>query len=225
MACRTIQTCSLAQCPAVESIAHVVLELAPTNTTNTLSLLLSSARLPSASFAIGLSLLAALARRDSRQAVLPGLQPALLAACMSLFGDLPSAKNGSQPASSLAASLGKRSLHPPPSILRNKKKKREADGGSARTDCVASTLSGFFSAFGDIEDEYDPAVPNEYLRAKEEQERAVLEAEMDARRAAEDRAAVCNLFILRPCHCACKAASCDCKTARVATIGVHSGRC
>lgn len=43
---------------------------------------------------------------------------------MSLFGDLPSAKNEPSPVvSSLSSSLKESSIAPPPSILRNKKRK------------------------------------------------------------------------------------------------------
>jgi hypothetical protein len=109
---------------------------------------------------------------------------------MSLFGDLPSAKNDT----SGSTLLHKRTLVPPPSILRSKRSKAGTDtpGGTAsaiKSDAPAAS-HGLFAAFGPREDEYDPAVPNEYQQAKEEQERAVLEAEMEARRAAEAREAV-----------------------------------
>ena len=53
-------------------------------------------------------------------------------------------------------------------------------------------------------DEYDPAVPNEYGKAKEDQERAVLDAEMEARKAAEEREAVRSraLWLCTMHHCA-----------------------
>ena len=122
---------------------------------------------------------------------------------MSLFGDLPSAKNDA-PGSSF---FHKRTLVPPPSILRNKRSRADghAAGASASTKAEPATTSqGLFAAFGPIEDEYDPAVPNEYGKAKEDQERAVLDAEMEARKAAEEREAVRSraLWLCTMHHCA-----------------------
>jgi hypothetical protein len=110
---------------------------------------------------------------------------------MSLFGDLPNAKNEAAPGP--PALSARRTLVPPPSILRNKiKRKAEVNDVAATTLAPAlPEAKGLFSAFGTIEDEYDPAVPNEYMKAKEEQEEAVLKAEMEARKAAEEREAVC----------------------------------
>ena len=115
---------------------------------------------------------------------------------MSLFGNLPSAKNGEH-ADALPAALANRSLVPPPSILRSRRTRSDTldtVGNSGKTSgksAGAVSANGLFSAFGEIEDEYDPAVPNEYIKAKEDQEKAVLEAEMEARKAAEQRQAVC----------------------------------
>lgn len=63
--------------------------------------------------------------------------------------------------------------------------------------CVAGGDGhGLFAAFGAIEDEYDPAVPNEYDKAKQAQEEAVLEAERIARRAAQERDSVSASLVL-----------------------------
>jgi hypothetical protein len=110
---------------------------------------------------------------------------------MSLFGDLPNAKNDTTPGP--PSLFARRTLVPPPSILRNKIK-RKGEAGNDAVPGSGPTLPearGLFSAFGTIEDEYDPAVPNEYMKAKEQQEEAVLKAEMEARKAAEEREAVC----------------------------------
>jgi hypothetical protein len=125
---------------------------------------------------------------------------------MSLFGDLPSAKNDAT-SGVLVSTFSKKALIPPPSILRNKKKTLEASdtpgnaGFGSGGDANAPAAShGLFRAFGTIQDEYDPAVPNEYMKAKEDQEKAVLEADMEARRAAELRESVCcysNLWLDR----------------------------
>jgi hypothetical protein len=56
--------------------------------------------------------------------------------------------------------------------------------------CSGSDGHGLFAPFGPIEDEYDPAVPNEYEKAKQAQEEAVLEADRAARQAAQEREAV-----------------------------------
>eukprot|EP00892_Ulva_mutabilis_P003856 jgi/Ulvmu1/1842/UM119_0061.1 len=113
---------------------------------------------------------------------------------MSLFGDLPSARNPGQlntqaevPVVPQARSiLKKSSMAPPPSILRSKKRKAD-DDSTSKSELVSSAAHGLFAAFGPIEDEYDPAVPNEYDKAKQAQQEAVLEAEREARRAAQDR--------------------------------------
>jgi hypothetical protein len=111
---------------------------------------------------------------------------------MSLFGDLPNAKNDTTPGP--PSLFARRTLVPPPSILRNKTKRKGESGNDLAVPGSGPTLPearGLFSAFGTIEDEYDPAVPNEYMKAKEQQEEAVLKAEMEARKAAEEREAVC----------------------------------
>lgn len=115
---------------------------------------------------------------------------------MSLFGDLPSARNPGQPGSSAEApfvpqakSILKKTSFAPPSILRSKKRKAD-DDVSGKSELNTSSAHGLFAAFGPIEDEYDPAVPNEYDKAKQAQQDAVLEAEREARRAAQDRGTV-----------------------------------
>lgn len=112
---------------------------------------------------------------------------------MSLFGDLPSARNPGQAGSPVEApfvpqarSILKKTSFAPPSILRSKKRRTE-DDLPGKSELHASSSHGLFAAFGSIADEYDPAVPNEYEKAKQAQEDAVLEAEREARRAAQSR--------------------------------------
>lgn len=111
-------------------------------------------------------------------------------------------------------------IAPPPSILRSKKRKagEEPSGSAAATTgtllqpaflkhtaennyshtrirlvrftATGNDGHGLFAPFGPIQDEYDPAVPNEYEKAKQAQEEAVLEADRAARLAAQDRESV-----------------------------------
>lgn len=115
---------------------------------------------------------------------------------MSLFGDLPSARNPGQSTSPVevpfvpqARSILKKTSFAPPSILRSKKRRTE-DDLPGKAELHAASSHGLFAAFGSIADEYDPAVPNEYGKAKQAQEDAVLEAEREARRAAQGRETV-----------------------------------
>lgn len=139
---------------------------------------------------------------------------------MSLFGDLPalgSADNETGPAPVPHSILKKPAIAPPPSILRNKKRKVEETSTAANASTskalqmraeqwskrfwalkAFSTAGndghGLFAPFGPIEDEYDPAVPNEYEKAKQAQEEAVLEADRAARLAAQQKESVCTKF-------------------------------
>lgn len=113
---------------------------------------------------------------------------------MSLFGDLPALGAAGDGSTSAPSSLlARRTLAPPPSILRNKQKRKAGDVDqpvAAAPGFPLPEARGLFAAFGSIEDEYDPAVPNEYQKAKEDQQAAILNAEMEARKAAQEREAV-----------------------------------
>lgn len=78
---------------------------------------------------------------------------------MSLFSDLPSARNPGQVNSQAdvpfvpqaRSILKKSSLVPPPSILRSKKRKADEDISNAAEVASASTSHGLFTSFGPIE--------------------------------------------------------------------------
>lgn len=128
---------------------------------------------------------------------------------MSLFGDLPSARNPAQtsvpeaPFESRGASYAKSTirtpLHVPPSILRSRKRKADDEQLSKAEN--GTSVHGLFAAFGPIQDEYDPAVPNEYEKAKQAQQDAVLDAERETRKAAQDRG---NVWVLIYCRLSSK---------------------
>lgn len=112
---------------------------------------------------------------------------------MSLFGDLPSVQNDGAVVSGPEFKPFRKQtlLAPPPSILRSKKRGREGSGAAgeqtgAPPPAFASAHS-IFSAFGPINDEYDPARPNDYEKVKDERERRAIRAEKEAIRKAEQR--------------------------------------
>lgn len=134
---------------------------------------------------------------------------------MSLYGDLPQAKNAAGPASDPAwVNVSKLQppqrkpvttlFAPPPSVLRAGKGGRtplpgrgpgrptqpqnnnEGDKGLALAAPVVSAHS-IFSANGAIEDEYDPLLPNDYDEVMRERERKRKEAEAEAERQAQLR--------------------------------------
>jgi len=111
---------------------------------------------------------------------------------MSLFGDLPSVKH--EEASPAAGPLPFRKralLAAPTSILRSKGAKRARDGVAAgpaprpASEPLPAFSHSLFAECGPIEDEYDPARPNDYEKVKQERERRRIEAETEAKRQAD----------------------------------------